>query len=311
MPANVWEADASVAETSQLQAKVDTELQTATAAQALFTLAEISYTPGSKNLACYINGVRQFLGDAYTETSANSVTFTEGLDVGDKVLFVINDYEATGVDADATAVEINGLTTNVESALGTLAVETLAALRLLTGTSHGSKARLWGIDALGDAQLKEYYWDAVSVAAEALPAIVVPTGITTGRWILASGIVMPLITTILNPGITTEPLFDSAYFIGLSAKGDGAGGALYWVTGTDKSTADGDMIFDPSVLLANQGTGVGTGCYHRVATYRSGAVTPVGAVTPLFTGEEYLDSVANTWYKSYGLVNTNWKALTA
>lgn len=263
MPANVWEADATVAETSQLQAKVSDEKHIATTAQTLFLLTTISYTPGSKNLACYINGVRQNRDTAYTETSNSSVTFTEGLDVGDEVLFVINDYEATAVDADATAVEINGLVTNVEQAFNTLAVETLAALRLLTGTSHGSKARLWGMTSLGDSHVKEYYWDAVSVEAEVIPSIIVPTGITTGRWILQSALVMPLITTVLNPGISIEPLFDSAYFLGLSTEGDGSGGMLYWVVATNKNTADGVDIFDPSVLLADQGTGVGTGCYHR------------------------------------------------
>jgi len=43
--------------------------------------------------------------------------------------------------------------------------------------------------------------------------------------------------------------------------------------------------------------------------YREGAVSPAGVITPYFIGEEYLDSTANIWYKSYGVTNVNWAAL--
>jgi hypothetical protein len=43
--------------------------------------------------------------------------------------------------------------------------------------------------------------------------------------------------------------------------------------------------------------------------FRSGAGSPSGSVTPRYVGEEYLDTGGPTWYKSYGLVNTNWVAL--
>ncbi len=42
---------------------------------------------------------------------------------------------------------------------------------------------------------------------------------------------------------------------------------------------------------------------------RSGAATPVAAVTPFYIGENYLDSTAVKWYKSTGLTNTDWVAL--
>lgn len=43
--------------------------------------------------------------------------------------------------------------------------------------------------------------------------------------------------------------------------------------------------------------------------YRSGSGSPSASVTPNFVGEEWLDTTGNQWYKSYGLVNTNWAAI--
>jgi len=43
--------------------------------------------------------------------------------------------------------------------------------------------------------------------------------------------------------------------------------------------------------------------------YRSGAATPVGASSPYFVGEMYLDTAAVKWYRSTGMTNANWVAL--
>jgi len=311
MSVNVWAIDdCSDATIAALQASVAYEIQIATAAQTLFTLSTLSYTPGANNISVYIQGVRQNPGLAYTETSPTTITFVSGLVAGDEVLFVTNDFNATASPASASSVTINSISTNVQSALNAFCVNTLADLKLINGNSGIPKALLWGKTSLGDTTIKEYYWDAASVDADNDITVIQATAITTGRWRLANDSYLPLITNILN-GSIDSPLFDICTFVGLSSKGDNGGGLLYWNSATDKATADGDTIFDPSVILSLQGTGIGTGCYHRGDTYRSGAVTPVGAVTPLRTGEEYLDTVANTWYKSYGLLNTEWKAMTA
>ncbi len=44
-------------------------------------------------------------------------------------------------------------------------------------------------------------------------------------------------------------------------------------------------------------------------TIRSGAGDPTGIVTPLYIGEEYLNTTGNHWYKSHGLAAANWTAL--
>lgn len=57
---------------------------TATAGQTLFNLGA-SYQIGSNGIQVFVNGLRQRVADDYTETSANSITFVNGLQVGDEV----------------------------------------------------------------------------------------------------------------------------------------------------------------------------------------------------------------------------------
>jgi len=79
------------------------ERATATAGQTVFNLGAITYTPGSNNLSVYIDGVRQYPGESYTETSASVVTFTSGLNIGAEVLFISNE-SITSTTADASNV---------------------------------------------------------------------------------------------------------------------------------------------------------------------------------------------------------------
>ena len=107
----------------QVQAKIaaagsglissDLETQTATASQTVFTLSGISYTPGVNNLSVYINGLKQFIGTSYTETSGTVVTFTEGLQVGDVVQFVTNESTTSVVSDSGTVTYDHGGTGSV------------------------------------------------------------------------------------------------------------------------------------------------------------------------------------------------------
>jgi hypothetical protein len=60
---------------------------TATAGQTLFT-TPFTYSVGENTLDVYINGVRQVLNSSYTETSATSITFSEGVPATAIVEFV-------------------------------------------------------------------------------------------------------------------------------------------------------------------------------------------------------------------------------
>lgn len=80
-----------------------TEVQTATVGQTIFTLVTSSFNPGTGNLVVYVNGVRQHPA-AYAESAPSTVTFTEGLDAGDEVLFSTGELISTITIPNASAV---------------------------------------------------------------------------------------------------------------------------------------------------------------------------------------------------------------
>ena len=61
--------------------------QTATQGQTVFT--SISYTVGNGGLLVFVNGSKQVNTLNYNETSSTSITFVDGLNVGDIVEFVV------------------------------------------------------------------------------------------------------------------------------------------------------------------------------------------------------------------------------
>ena len=83
----------------------ETEVQTATAGQTVFTLTTMQYQPGTNNLTVYVDGVNQIDGATYSyvETSSTVVTFTAGLHVGALVKFTTAQTLSTGV-TDASLV---------------------------------------------------------------------------------------------------------------------------------------------------------------------------------------------------------------
>lgn len=68
------------------------ETQTATAGQTVFTLSN-AYTVGIGALRVFVNGVYQ-APSAYSEDSTTQITFSEGLDSGDEVAFIISSFDA-------------------------------------------------------------------------------------------------------------------------------------------------------------------------------------------------------------------------
>jgi hypothetical protein len=67
------------------------EVITATAGQTVFNLSLFTYVLASNNLSVFINGIKQRVIEAYTETDANTVTFTEAVPVNAVVEFIVND----------------------------------------------------------------------------------------------------------------------------------------------------------------------------------------------------------------------------
>lgn len=100
---------------------LQTDVQTATQGQTVFNLSGVTYQPATNSLAVFVNGSRQIITINYIETDATTVTFVDGLNVGDVVEF-ITATSATGNATTAQNVSYNegsagAVTRSVESKL--------------------------------------------------------------------------------------------------------------------------------------------------------------------------------------------------
>jgi hypothetical protein len=99
------------------------QIVTATAGQTVFNLG-ISYQPGTNSLSVFVDGVNQYgpgAQYAYTETDADTVTFTSGLHVGAQVKFTTTQQQGgAAVDAQQVSYQppfTGSVATNVEAKL--------------------------------------------------------------------------------------------------------------------------------------------------------------------------------------------------
>lgn len=100
----------------------ETEIQTATAGQTVFTLNTIVYLPGSGTLTVFVDGVNQYEGSTYSyvETNATTVTFNGGLHEGALVRFTTGTTTGTTTNADVVIYDppfTNAESTTVEAKL--------------------------------------------------------------------------------------------------------------------------------------------------------------------------------------------------
>ena len=105
----------------------ETEVQTATAGQTVFTLTTMSYAPGTGSLTVYVDGVNQYEGDSYVETNSTTVTFTAGLHVGAQVKFTTA-VQTTGNATDASVVSYSPAAASLLSGVATVVSTALDAL---------------------------------------------------------------------------------------------------------------------------------------------------------------------------------------
>jgi hypothetical protein len=92
----------------------ETEIQTATAGQTVFTLTTTQYQPGTNTLSVFVDGVNQYDGVSYSyvETNSTTVTFSAGLHVGALVKFTTAQTLSSGV-TDASLVTFTGFNSQV------------------------------------------------------------------------------------------------------------------------------------------------------------------------------------------------------
>jgi hypothetical protein len=101
------------------------EIQTATAGQTVFTLAN-PYTPGANTLSVFVDGVNQYgpgAQYAYFETNSKTVTFVSGLHVGASVKFTTVQSLTSGQATSA------GLVSYTQGGTGAVATTVQAKLR--------------------------------------------------------------------------------------------------------------------------------------------------------------------------------------
>jgi hypothetical protein len=139
----------------------ETEVQTATAGQTVFTLTTMQYQPGTNNLSVFVDGVNQIDGSTYSyvETSSTVITFTAGLHVGALVKFTTAQTLSTGV-TDASLVTY--------TPAGTGAVATTVQAKLRESVSVLD----FGADPTGVADST----DAFEKAIATLKKVYVPKG---------------------------------------------------------------------------------------------------------------------------------------
>ena len=89
------------------------ETQTATQGQTIFTLTTIQYQPATNNLSIFVNGSKQILSVNYQETSPTVVTFIDGLNVGDVVEFSTAEAISTTVSSADDISYVEGGTGSV------------------------------------------------------------------------------------------------------------------------------------------------------------------------------------------------------
>ena len=100
------------------------EIQTATAGQTVFNLANVTYQPNTNSLSVFVDGVNQYgpgAQYAYFETDSDTVTFVSGLHVGAQVKFTTSAL-TTGNATNASVVAYDppftgAVSTNVEAKL--------------------------------------------------------------------------------------------------------------------------------------------------------------------------------------------------
>jgi len=123
---------------------------TATAGQTLFTLTSYSYIPGTNTLSVYVNGLKQILGESYTETSSISFTFVNGLNVGTHVQAIFGNVIPTAVSSASVGYNEGGtgaVTTTVQAKLQQ-SVSIVDFGGVADGTTNNSTALQAAHDAL-------------------------------------------------------------------------------------------------------------------------------------------------------------------
>lgn len=146
----IWVGSNIIASTANADNTYLAQRYTATAGQTVFTLTVFAYQVATGSLIVEINGVAQFIGVDFTETSNSSVTFVSPLELNDIVVIrgFIGGTAAVAAQASAAAASISEVAaelaeTNAEAAYAAILALALPNLPLNIasgGTGQTTKA---------------------------------------------------------------------------------------------------------------------------------------------------------------------------
>ena len=190
------------------------EIQTATAGQTVFDLANITYQPGTNSLSVFVDGVNQYgpgAQYAYVETDSDTVTFTNGLHVGAQVKFTTAAL-TTGNATNASVVAFtgfNGQTGSVQDLADDDGSDWIGFEQSGTGAvarSAQDKMRdvvsIKDFGAVGDGVTDDTaaIQDALDYATTISSAVYAPAG----TYLLSATVVVPSNITLYGDGIGTQ-----------------------------------------------------------------------------------------------------------
>lgn len=86
--ANIWVGNGGFIPVVNALGNIQEQWGTASAGTTQIDLIAFTYTPNTRSVFVYVNGVMQQRGVDYTETSSTRITLTSPLNAGDKVCVI-------------------------------------------------------------------------------------------------------------------------------------------------------------------------------------------------------------------------------
>ena len=234
---------------------------TATGGQTIFTFTFKIYT--TDNVKVYLTPTGQNpddTADLLTETTdytviingdnGGDVTLVSGATAGDSVtiirdLAVDRDYEYQA-NGDLTAADLNGDQDYQTYLLADGKLDISRCFQLPKSVQGVN------VEVPTPEALKVFRWNATADGIE---------NVTVGEnEVYVNTLHVDTITDLLS---VNTSLYGNVNAKGYNSANDGGGGPFNWDATIDKSTANGITRIDPSVSIANQGTGTGFGCWVR------------------------------------------------